>query len=56
MWRSPWHLKHLLVFKWLGFGQFYEARHFGGAWVFCGVEEGNVVGLGGGKELPLLKG
>jgi len=35
---------------------FCGARLFDGASVFCGLEGDNVMGFGGGKELPLLKG
>ena len=40
----------------LQLGLFYGGRIFSGAWVFCGLERGNVVAFGAGKELPLLKG
>ena len=48
---KPWQLTHLLVLKWLGFGLFYGGR-FLLVLVFCGLEEGNVMALGVGKELP----
>jgi len=44
------------VFVGLGLGLSCGARLFGGPWVFYGVEGGNAMGLGGGKELPFLKG
>jgi len=53
---SPWHLKHLLMLKQLGLCLFRGGWLFCGVWVLCGVKGGGLVGLGGGLELPLLKG
>jgi len=56
MWPNPWHLKHLLVLIGLGLGLFGGVWTFCGVGILCGLEGKRFVGLGGGLELPLLKG
>jgi len=53
---NPWHLKHLLVLIELGLGLVGGGWTFCGVRVLCGLVGKGFIGLGGGLELPLLKG
>ena len=56
MWPNPWHVKHLLVLIGLRLGMIGDVWAFCRVGVLCGLEGKGFVGLGGGLELPLLKG